>query len=78
MILLTNTDIKNAIPVAEEIRKIIEDKPFFIGNETTIHVTISCGVTQYIKQEKLDDCFNRLDRALYQAKNNGRNQIVVM
>jgi len=37
------------------------------------HVTISIGYTQFIKDESFKDFYERCDKALYEAKNSGRN-----
>jgi diguanylate cyclase (GGDEF)-like protein len=40
-----------------------------------IHFTVSLGVTEYCLDDNLDSLLERADRALYQAKQNGRNQV---
>lgn len=78
VILLTNTELENAARVAEEIRVAVSKAVFNVSEETKIQVTISGGVTYYQPKESLDHFFVRLDEALYKAKNQGRNQIVVV
>lgn len=78
VILLTNTELQNAAQVAEEIRLAVSQVVFKVHEGIKIQVTISGGVTSYQPQESLDYFFVRLDEALYKAKNQGRNQIVVV
>lgn len=71
LIMLSNTDIKNAYLLAERIRKEIYSLKI---KNTDLKVTISIGCTQYKKDEKLDDFINRADVLLYKAKDEGRNR----
>ena len=40
-------------------------------------MTVSFGVAQLVPRRKLNELMERADRALYEAKNNGRDQVVV-
>jgi len=75
--LLSNTNTKQALETANNIREIIE-KTAFNSNGKKISITISCGITELTKSDKGDSAFNRADKALYIAKNNGRNQCSVL
>ncbi|WP_131795803.1 GGDEF domain-containing protein [Fluoribacter gormanii] len=58
----------------ESLRCEIENFHFiFRGNR--VPVTVSFGLTNFIEGDDADSLFMRADEALYQAKNNGRNQI---
>lgn len=75
--LLLNTPEKNGTLLAERIREKIENKTVvFEGNQ--IRNTVSIGVATLIPNEELDstDLIKLADQAMYQAKNNGRNQVV--
>jgi len=41
-----------------------------------LHLTCSFGVSEWRTGEDIDQVLKRADTALYQAKNNGRNQVV--
>ncbi len=41
-----------------------------------VSVTISCGVTVVQERDTAEEVFDRADRAMYQAKNSGRNKVV--
>jgi diguanylate cyclase (GGDEF)-like protein len=45
------------------------------GEIVRVPVTVSIGVTQFNPDDNLQAFLERADRALYQAKNNGRNQV---
>lgn len=79
IILHPSIDRQNAFQVAERIRKGVEAKPY-ISEEDEISVTLSAGVvdTQVRSDVKrIDDILGLADKALYRAKDAGRNRVVV-
>lgn len=74
--LLSNTEADQALQSANNIRKIIE-KTAFNSSGKKIAITISCGITQLTKNDSSESAFIRADKALYDAKNNGRNQCII-
>jgi len=74
LIITPQTDITQAKNLANKIRFLIETYDFKdIGK-----LTCSFGVTEFIQKDKQGDMFKRADKALYEAKANGRNTIVAM
>ena len=67
--LLPTADLEQTAKIAEKIRHAIDSHK---SNETP-HVTASFGVTQIREGDTLDEAINRADRALYDAKDAGRN-----
>ena len=74
MLLAPHTNAEQAVELAEKIRKNIEEHSF----EHVEKITVSIGVTQYINGEKETSLLKRVDQALYEAKANGRNQVVFL
>jgi len=70
-LLLPCTKIEDAIFVANNLRKIIEDLDF----KTIGRKTCSIGVTQFKKGDTIDSVLVRADEALYKAKETGRNNV---
>jgi len=73
LILLPNTQIEEAAPFAERVRTEVE-REVFPGAGT---ITISLGVAQLREGDSTDTLLGRVDKALYQAKQEGRNRVVV-
>ena len=59
-------------PIAEQLRKKIEDSTF----EKTIKITCSIGLTELKKGDTAQIIFDRVDKAMYEAKSSGRNRII--
>ena len=78
VVVLPDTGLADAVMVAETIRSHIESKKFKRKDtgESIGAVTISIGATQYVPPEPIDAFIARADKALYQAKSDGRNRVV--
>jgi diguanylate cyclase (GGDEF)-like protein len=76
---MPNTSIDNAIIACERFRVAIEEHKFVISEEgKVIDITVSIGLVTG-KNETLDfeGLMHQADMGLYQAKDNGRNQVMV-
>lgn len=74
-ILLKGTDVEAGIEIADQIRKSVENLEV-VCKSATIQVTISIGVVQFSKAfETFDELIIYADKALYTAKEKGRNCI---
>ena len=79
IILHPSTDGQKAFQVAERIRKGVAAKPYLRGEEE-IGITLSAGIvdTEICKDcPRIDDILALADKALYRAKERGRNQVVL-
>ena len=74
VILMPETSSADAMVVAEKLRAKIEGSPFNFKKER-VPITMSFGVSEFHALESPDAVFDRADKALYQAKNEGRNRI---
>jgi diguanylate cyclase len=76
-VIMPETDAAGAKKAAEKIRQTIE-KIEFLYKKETVKVTVSIGVTQTKEGDKSHlEVFERADVAVYKAKENGRNQVLV-
>jgi len=77
VILLPNTDMNGALVNAERIRENIEQTSITISNGNSVGLTVSIGVTTIIPTQDLNqsELISQADRALYSAKEKGRNKV---
>jgi diguanylate cyclase len=77
-VLLPETAGPGATTVAEYIRRVIERRRIsdFAGEIDPVAVTISVGLATLSPSDTVHDLLRRADKALYQAKKNGRNQVI--
>lgn len=71
LIIVEDADKVGIRNLAHKIRATIETHDFPVVKQKTA----SIGTTTYKKDEKFDELIDRVDKALYKAKNNGRNQV---
>ncbi len=79
VIILPETTGPGAVRVAQRLRHSVEQARFFAGGPGTIeHLTISLGVAIYESDTRFKrDLIEFADTALYEAKSQGRNQVVM-
>lgn len=77
IILMPETTSEQAFNAAEKLREVIAGAPFSFKKEP-VQITMSIGISQFGKNEMESSVFERADKALYQAKENGRNQCVIL
>jgi len=75
---LPNCEKDIAIQIAERIRNKVADLSTLF-RKNSIKLTISIGLTARQENESsIDSMLHRADKALYQAKNSGRNKVVLL
>jgi diguanylate cyclase (GGDEF)-like protein len=72
-VLCTQTDTQGAAITAKGLIQALAEKPFTTAGK----VTASVGVAQWQAGETAEQLMKRADLALYEAKNGGRNRVVV-
>lgn len=73
IVLAPNATLAQAFILGEKLRGLIDTHDFEIGR----HVTVSVGGTLYDINENVNDFIDRADRALYNAKRNGKNIVCI-
>ncbi|MEH6632709.1 MAG: diguanylate cyclase [Halopseudomonas aestusnigri] len=76
--ILPNTSIHDAASLADQIREKIAKQ--VLKNKKTGQefgrITLSIGVSKYVRNEPLEGFVQRADEALYRAKDQGRNRVI--
>ena len=81
-ILLADTDARTAIQITERLRTAVEALRIQTGKNREVSITASFGVVSSLQLRKKDIEINNMldlaDQALYEAKQKGRNQVVLV
>lgn len=79
VLLLPETPVHEALPIAERLRLEVQEH-VFDGSLQGQVITISLGVATYPSPriESIDSLFRQADEALYRAKQSGRNRVELM
>jgi diguanylate cyclase (GGDEF)-like protein/PAS domain S-box-containing protein len=73
LLILPDTGLNDSVVLAKRMRTTIEQWE----NATGEQVTVSAGVTTVLKDDTVESMITRADAALYRAKNEGRNRVIV-
>jgi diguanylate cyclase (GGDEF)-like protein len=71
VLLLSGTRFADALSVAEDLRRLVQDARLVAG----VHVSISIGVVELAEEQSASDWIGEADAALYRAKRAGRNRV---
>ena len=72
VMILIGTDAAQALVAADKIRTGVQNIGFHFHNKP-VTVTASCGIAAFRNEDTPEGVFDRADRALYRAKDGGRN-----
>ena len=76
VLLLSNTDLSGAQLLAERIRKKLEHHTLAFDMDP-VKITASLGIATLKSTDSLESFIQRADSAMYQAKDRGRNQVML-
>lgn len=78
VVVMPDTPMELAASVAERLRAIVEDKPFYVRSiDRELSITASLGIaTSSGAFGAPDEILKHADKALYEAKHAGRNRVV--
>ncbi|RTE86981.1 MULTISPECIES: GGDEF domain-containing protein [Gammaproteobacteria] len=76
VIIFPQTELTGLLEPLEKARKRIQSIPFKFKNND-ISITISVGAAEFKDQDTMSTVFERADKALYEAKQQGRNRVVI-
>ncbi|WP_303290280.1 GGDEF domain-containing protein [Marinobacter sp. SS5-14b] len=72
VLLMPETSVEDAVVVIDQLREYVAGLPFHFGGKP-VTITFSAGLSELVDGDTEDTVFDRADRALYQAKEAGRN-----
>ena len=70
IIILPHANKENGFKVAQKLRLSVQN------HKKVLSITMSFGVSEYLPNDTLKQLLKRVDEALYEAKNTGRNKVV--
>ncbi len=73
VMLFPQTHVAQAMQAAEGLRRQVEALEFHFRGKR-VPITISCGISEFGKDDNAEKAFERADKALYEAKHGGRNR----
>ena len=79
VVLAPNASLEEALTLAERIRATVAESPLNVSTGV-LHNTVSIGVAEYSMEPQfganiLEDMIEKADKALYRAKQSGRNRV---
>ncbi|TPH18527.1 GGDEF domain-containing protein [Litorilituus lipolyticus] len=75
LFILPETSLRDANILAEKIHRLVRNLQCQ-HDKTTIHITVSMGISELTATQRIRDAINIADKCLYQAKVSGRNQTI--
>lgn len=78
VVIMPDTSLEDAHIIAERLRRTVSDSPFILADGTSVPITCSLGLACLAPHmNAAADLIEQADIALYRAKNEGRNRIVI-
>jgi diguanylate cyclase len=77
VMLLVDSEAGNTRRIADEIRESVSKSGFHSSGQAEIAITISCGISEFREGDTPEMVFERADEAMYTAKREGKNRVVV-
>lgn len=77
-VILKDTKLENNVRIAHHLKDAVQNHEFLLSSGVKIRITISVGVVSYSsKYPEFDDMVKQADQALYEAKRDGRNRVII-
>jgi diguanylate cyclase len=76
IVLFSDTPLHQAVEVMRRLQRELT-KRFFLHNNERLLITFSAGVAAFQPGDTQEMCFARADKAMYQAKLQGKNRVVM-
>ncbi len=73
VLIMPETSAEAAFGILDKIRGVLAETPFHF-KEAPVQITLSIGMAEFQEGDTAESVFERADKALYEAKDGGRNQ----
>jgi diguanylate cyclase (GGDEF)-like protein/PAS domain S-box-containing protein len=77
IVVLPDTDTSGGCVVGDRLRRRLAETPMPVSESESINVTVSAGLTSLQPGDTLESILQRVDHALYQAKQSGRDRLCI-
>lgn len=77
IIYFPHINCQTAFDITEKLRKLIKNNPIKVSGNKLIPLTCSFGIAPFSANKSIKQSIADADKALYQAKHNGRNKVVI-
>ena len=77
VVVLPDTDTRGGCVVGDRLRRRLAETPMPVSASESINITVSAGLTSLRSEDDLEAMLQRVDLALYQAKQGGRDRLCV-
>ena len=77
IVVLPDTDTRGGCVVGDRLRRRLAETPMPVSASESINITVSAGLTSLRSEDDLEAMLQRVDLALYQAKQGGRDRLCV-
>jgi diguanylate cyclase (GGDEF)-like protein len=77
IVVLPDTDTSGGCVVGDRLRRRLAETPMSVSEGESINVTVSAGLTSLQPGDTLESILQRVDHALYQAKQSGRDRLCI-
>lgn len=77
IIYFPDIDCQTTYDIAEKLRNLIQHEPFVTSEKHVINITCSFGIASFCESKTIKTSIAEADKALYQAKNTGRNKVII-
>jgi len=74
--LMTGSSLEECLVVTDKLRETIKNTGFHFRDQAVV-ITASCGLAEFRDGDSVEQWFERADKALYKAKQEGRNRCEV-
>lgn len=75
IVVMPDTDLRGGMAVARRLRQTMAATPLPVSDQERLTVTLSAGLTQLRSDDTVASLLQRVDAALYEAKNTGRDRL---